>query len=218
VTTGTILLVVTYAVCLHDVFSTFPVFRALVDQTSSDGGEAPASRARKFASGQWAQALGLVGLLGLFTNSWCKLPELRRHYASLTPLDLPGSHLVRFDSETSEMYRALAQYLQAECDTFVTYPGINSLYFWTNKHPPTHLNSTGWGPLSHSQQEQILIALRQSKRPMLVVVAAAAQTWTSYAPPQLSPLIQFVSKECREVTRIGRFILFVPKAEQKSRK
>ena len=104
----------------------------------------------------------------------------------------------------------MAEYLRTECDNFVTYPGINSLYFWTGKRPPTHLNSTGWGQLSHGQQAQILATLRRSPRPLLVIVAAAAQGWADYPPPQISPLTRFVSKDCREIKRIGRFIIFAP--------
>jgi hypothetical protein len=117
------------------------------------------------------------------------------------------------------MYRALSQYLERECDTFVTYPGINSLYFWTGKHPPTHLNSTGWGQLTHAQQEQILTSLRHAQRPLLVVVAAAAQSWTGEGPEPIRPLVRCVREDCREVKRIGRFIIFVPRrSEELSRR
>jgi hypothetical protein len=155
--------------------------------------------------------LGLVALLYLFANVWCRLGDVRREYTSLPALDLPGSRFVHMDAETAGMYRELTAYLEKECDTFVTYPGINSLYFWTGKRPPTHLNSTGWGQLSHLQQEQILMGLRQSRRPLLVVVAAAAQSWSGGAPPPIYPLVRCVVEDCREVKRIGRFILYIPK-------
>ena len=95
------------------------------------------------------------------------------------------------------MYRELARYLERECDTFVTYPGFNSLYFWTGKRPPTHLNSTGWGQLSHPQQERILASLRQAQRPLLVVVAAAAESWKNGAPEPILPLVQNTKTSAR---------------------
>ena len=76
---------------------------------------------------------------------------------------------------------------------------------------PTHCNSTGWGQLSHPQQECILAALRQSPRPMLAVVENALQRWTNDPPPQIAPLTRFVLDECREVKRVGYFVLFVPR-------
>jgi len=160
---------------------------------------------------QWLHILATVSLLYLFANHWCDLARVRREYDSLPPLGLPGSRYVHMDPETTETYGALVKYLASECDSFVTYPGVNSLYLWTGLRPPTHLNSTGWGPLTHQQQEQILAKWRQARRPMLVVVSAAVDRWRKYAPPQLSPLIRCVFEDCREVNRIGGFIIFVPR-------
>ncbi len=198
VTTATVLLVLAYAVCLRDAFQMPNQISERILQM-------------KPRTILFAQTLATLVLLLVFTNVWCKLPSVRQEYASLPALDLPGSRYVHMDTETTEMYRALARYLEAECDTFVTYPGINSLYFWTSKRPPTHLNSTGWGPLSHQQQKQILAALRKAHRPMLVIVAAAAQGWANYVPPQISPLVRCVLEDYREVKHLGRFIILVPK-------
>jgi hypothetical protein len=164
------------------------------------------------------QALALVGLLAFFANWWCRLPEARRHYASLEPLGLKGSRLVRMDAETTELYRSLTAYLEAECDTFVTYPGINSLYFWTGKRPPTQLNSTGWGQLSHAQQEFILGSLQGFKRPLVVVVEASMKTWGLESAQVIRPLTRYVLEDCRPIKRLGRFLIFVPRlSEDKSR-
>ena len=201
-TVATTLLVVSYAVCLSDALPAAQTSFHLRERLTARF----TPRQLKFAS-----ALPFIVLLGLFADVWCKLPAARREFARLPLLDLPGSRRVRVDAELAGMYRELADYLRAECDTFVTYPGINSLYFWSDKQPPTHLNSTGWGQLSHVQQEHILGAWQKAKRPMLVVVADRADAWASYAPPQLAPLIRCVREDCREVKRIGRFILFAPK-------
>lgn len=201
VTTGTLLLVMAYSICLHDAVGT-----ALSLKTFRNRIGASTPRTIQFAS-----ALLLVALLWAFANAWCRLPVVRREYAALPALGLPGSERVHMDAESTEMYRALAAFLRDKCDTFVTYPGINSLYFWTGKQPPTHLNSTGWGQLSHAQQGAILKALFDSPRPMLAVVAAAADSWSTDAPPQIAPLIRCVREDCREAVRIGRFIVFVPK-------
>jgi hypothetical protein len=201
VTMATLLLVLAYGVCLADAF------KALAAQGRFQEWFAPLTPRRL----QFARALGVVVLLYVFLNLWCKLPAVRRHYASLPVLDLPGSRHVRFDQETTGMYRELARYLEKECDTFVTYPGFNSLYFWAGKRPPTHLNSTGWGQLSHRQQEQILGSLRLARRPLLVVVAAAAESWKNGAPPPIQPLVRSVQQDYHEIDRIGRFIVFAPR-------
>ena len=206
VATATVLLIITYTVCLRDAFESLVNALRRTNLPSFTGFRQLPARTLPCL-----QTLGVVVLLYLFTNVWCNLPTVRRHYAELPPLGLAGSRFVHTDTEVTVNYRALTQYLENHCDTFVTYPGINSLYFWTGKRPPTHLNSTGWGQLSHQQQEQILFALTQAKRPMLVVVAPAVQGWVKSVPPQISPLVRFVFQNCREVKRIGGYILFVPK-------
>ena len=207
VTTATILLVPAYPLCLRDFI------HAIVRAPEKLLGRKCKPWRDEFHESLTLpiRALAVVGLLYFFVNVRGELAKVRQEYAGLPSLGLPGSRYVHMDVESTEMYRALTKYLEVECDTFVTYPGINSLYFWTGKRPPTHLNSTGWGPLSHAQQGQILTALRQARRPMLVVVAAAARDWPNYAPPPISPLAHCVLEDCIEVKRIGRFIIFIPK-------
>jgi hypothetical protein len=199
-TTATLLLVVACVVCLADAVE------------SLDARDWLTRRFLSFTPGRVAlvQAFTALFLLAVFINGWCKLPEVRRQYDSLIPLGLPGSRLVRMDAETVGMYRALSEYLDTHCDTFVTYPGINSLYLWTGQLPPTHINSTGWGQLSHAQQNTILGSLKKSSRPLLVVVEAAVRSWGNPGPEAIRPLISFVREHCRPVARLGRFVVFEP--------
>ena len=199
-TTATMLLVVACVVCLADAA------RAL---TAPDW---LTRRVEQFSPARVAllQTFAAFFLLALFINGWSKLPEVRRQYDSLIPLGLPGSRLVRMDAETVGMYRALSEYLDRNCDAFVTYPGINSLYLWTGQPPPTHLNSTGWGQLNHAQQNTILGSLKKSSRPLLVVVEAALRSWGSPGPEAIRPLIECVRGDCRPIARLGRFVIFEP--------
>ncbi len=158
-----------------------------------------------------AQGLAACALVFLFAERWVNIGKVRREHDELPALALPGSSLVRMDQESTEMYRELSAYLRTECDTFVSYPGIHSLYFWSGKRPPTQLNSTGWGQLSHAQQEEILGALRRSRRPLLVVVVAAVDSWSQGVPEPIRPLVRSVKEDWRERRRLGRFIIFEPK-------
>jgi hypothetical protein len=201
VTLGTLLLALAYGICLSDAIrwaaQTSPFRERLIALT-------PTTRLL-------AQGLAGAALIFLFANVWCRLPDVRREYAKLRPLDLPGSSRVHMDDESVEMYRALSQYLAAESGTFVTYPGINSLYLWTGKRPPTQLNSTGWGQLSHAQQEHILASLTKAERPKIAVVEAMMEGWASPAYDPIRPLIRYVTEDCRPLKRIGRFVIFEPK-------
>ena len=200
VTIATLFLVLAYGVCLSDALQVLAQNSRI---TAARGALTSMTR-------NLAHALAGIALLFIFANAWCKLPEVRREHARLRPLDLPGSAHVRMDDETVTMYRSLAQYLAAESGTFVTYPGVNSLYFWADKRPPTQLNSTGWGQLTHAQQREILSTLAKAERPRLVVVEAMMQNWDSAAYDPIRPLVRFVAEECRPLRRMGRFIVFEP--------
>ncbi len=204
-TLATFPLVLAFGICLSDALRSIARWPR------------PAARLSEItpATRRLSGALACVALLFVFTNTWCKLPEVRREYARLWPLDLPGTRWVRMNEELTALNQGLARYLSAECDTFVSYPGINSLYFWAEKTPPTQINSTGWGQLSFAQQEKILGSLRTAPRAKLVVTEAMMQSWgTPYADP-IRPLVRFVEEECRPIRRIGRCLIFElkPKSE-----
>jgi len=201
ITLGTLLLVLAYGVCLHDATTGLAEWIRIRRQIAIPHGH----------TRTLLHALACVALLLVFANFWCALPKVRREYASLPALDLPGSQRIHTDPEVVAMYQSLSAYLAAECDTFVTYPGVNSLYFWAGKQPPTQLNSTGWGLLSHAQQEQILGSLSKASRPRLAVVEAQMQGWDDPAYEPIRPLVRFVTGQCRPLKRIGRFIVFEPR-------
>ena len=198
---GTILLVVTGAVCLHDAL------RGLV---------IPESVKISFAKLRPAtttclQTLGVLVLIYFFANVWCDLPGARRNYAASTPLHLPGSTLVRMQPQATALFEDLSAYLRRESDGFISYPCLNSLYFWTEQRPPTLLNGTGWLQFDHAQQKQILDALLAKNRPRLVLPTTLVQGWSQQAPLQLQPLIECVTQQCEPVARLGPYTIFAPK-------
>ena len=77
--------------------------------------------------------------------------------------------------------------------------------------PPMAANQIRAVPRENGALRLRRLTLRKAQRPMLVVVAAEAQRWASYTPPQIAPLIRFIREDCREATRIGRFIVFIPR-------
>lgn len=198
---GTFLMIPIFTLCLADAMRAMAATRSVADRFV-----ALAPRARSLAYG-----LVVMGLLAVFANVWCQPHRWRARYLSYEPLDLPGSARIRLEPSLVAMYQPLMKYLQAECDTFVTYPGFNSFFFWTGKRPPTQCNSTGWGQLTLAQQEQILAALRQSPRPLLVVHEYMMRSWGAEGPPQIRPLVRCVREEGREVQRIGPFVIFALK-------
>jgi hypothetical protein len=153
--------------------------------------------------------LTLVGLLFLYGGQWC--PPLRywNAHASLPSLDLPGARHVRLPLASLETYRPLTEYLQTHCDTFVTYPGLNSLYFWTGKPPPTQFNVAEIMLLSEHDQNQVVAALKRAKRPLIVLNEQRLFVEESDVLGH-GPIAAFVHDHCREINRLGHFRILAP--------
>ncbi len=194
ITIGSLFVVLAATVCLADV--------AL---HMTERGEGIAARWGQRALPRVAVAIALVCL---FAFAWCQLPAVRKQHASLIPLNLPGAALVRTDAERVNGYRALAEYLTANCDTFITIPGVNDFYFWTGKRPPTQLNPTSISILTTQQQEQVCDALRRADRPLIAILAAIIDN-----PRHGGPLINAVREDYVEVHRIDAFKIFGRKRE-----
>lgn len=154
------------------------------------------------------RALVFTGLLALFTLGWCRPHLWRAYYADLEPLGLPGARRVRLPAGEAGVYQALVAYLRAECDTFVTFPGVNSLHFWTSKAPPTHFNTTAWmNLLRDDQQQQVVEALRRVKRRGVVANEPGVRGYR-FEP---RALVRHIREEYEEVARFGYFQVLAPK-------
>jgi hypothetical protein len=196
---GSMLLVVATTVCLADV-----IVEGMALQRA-----APLLKRLPIARAACATAL-----LCFFALIWCKLPSTRRNHTALPRLNLPGATLVRTDTEMVQRYQALAQYLQANCDTFITCPGINDFYFWTGKRPPTHLNPTTISILTVRQQEQILTALRGAEKPLIVILASIVNEPGRRGSGSIRVLLQALRDEYVEVHEIAPFKIYALKRNQ----
>jgi hypothetical protein len=203
VSDGTCFLVVGYALCLADTGRALRLGERFANRTAT---LSPTTL-------RLATTLPTILLLYVFANVWCELPSLRRGYAALVPLDLPGSRSIRVTQESRSFFHEMTDYLAAESDSFVTLPSMNSLYFWTGKRPPTQLNGTGWFQFGHRQQAEILSALWHSDRPRLLLPGDFEKHLSIYwyKPQQIAPLLDFLAHDCEEVHRIGPMVVYGPK-------
>jgi hypothetical protein len=197
---GTFLLVLTYALCLNDALRNI----SLAKITDAFAKLRPTSQLG-------LQTSVVLALVVVFTNVWCDLPSVRRAYAAAAPLNLPGSKAVRMQPGAVALFQDLSHYLRTESDSFISYPCLNSLYFWTEQAPPTQLNGTGWLQFDPAQQQRILDALLMHSRPRLVLPTKLVQSWSQQAPLLLRPLVDCVTQQCEAVTNIGPYTVFSPK-------
>lgn len=203
---STLLLIVAYTLCLHDAAQLYRQRRQ--HKTAATGAPGAVARAGMAATAGAACVL----VLAVYTVLWMELPRLRAHHAATAPLALPGTHLVRLNPSLNALYRTLTEHLKADADTFVTYPGFHSLYFWTGMAPPTHYNTTVWQLLSDDQQAAIVAALRRHARPRIMLSHDPREYWRSRDPATLRPFERLVVEEYEDVAIIGPIVILAPRS------
>jgi hypothetical protein len=190
---ATVLPILTYSLCLHDAIT------ALAAQPRVATGLHAVSR----RTTELLQTLVVMFLLYIFATRWCNPFSAWHYYTSVPRLALSGAEHLRLPENQVRVYQTLAGYLSAESDTFITMPGLNSLYFWAHKPPPTCFNISEVVLLTESQQSRVIAALEAARRPLIVV-----------NPEQLGfsvtkgPLRDLIDRRCREVIRFGDFHIF----------
>lgn len=91
-------------------------------------------------------------------------------YRGQTPLNLRGASRIRLPHDQAAEYQWVVANLRAHAETFVSLPGLNSLYFWTGERPPTATNVTTWMTLlDDGQQRSIARSLLSHDRACAVV-------------------------------------------------
>lgn len=149
-------------------------------------------------------------ILYVFVGGLCNPLELWQRFVSVPPLGLPGARYLRLKQDESQHFRELSQYVQTHCDTFLTIPGLNSLYFWTEAQAPTLLTINGEGVMpSARQQDLIVAALRRAKQPLIILGESRWGSEVRLSKP-VGPLMDFVRDECRQVRTIGSYRILAP--------
>jgi hypothetical protein len=198
---ATFLLILIFSLCLYDAFQAC-MRVPWIDQW--------ACRLSPRTSGLLS-VLVLAGLLHLFTVEWCKPVARWRAYAPTPSLGLPGARLIHLAKFQTGYYRTLADYLRKQSDTFVVVPGLNSLYFWAGKTPPTYANVTGESIFPpRDRQSQMVEALRKTKRPLILITEQSLREARGSGALAKSPLGGFLKGECQEAGQIQNFRVLAP--------
>ena len=118
-----------------------------------------------------------------------------QEYVAFTPLSLPGAESVRVPAATGAQLRALSRNIDQRCAGFITYPGMNSLYFWTRQQPPAELSSEVWFlVLDDSQQQSIVTNLQAKPRLCVVRNSASIAMWVRGRPVPQRALIRWIDE------------------------
>jgi hypothetical protein len=137
-------------------------------------------------------AMALAGA-ALLWFSWLLGSDMRMRYESLPSAGLAGAERLHMEETQAAAYRWLCYNLEAHADTLVTMPGLNSLYFWTAKEPPTTWNTTHWMTLfDNDRQQRIVEALASYPRVCAVRKQELAQRWLRGQAIDEMPLVRSI--------------------------
>ena len=156
--------------------------------------------------------LALLSLIvAFYYPQFSPVPLLERYHA-LVPLQLPGASRMRLRQEQVQLYREIVANIDEQCDTFVSMPGFNSLYFWTRQDPPTAQNATTWMTLFDDQMQQNIVDRLMSLRSLCVVYnQPVTEEWVGGRNIDRGPLVRYIRTSFRTLRTTGDFELMVPK-------
>ena len=98
------------------------------------------ARRAPFAIGAIAATVAMVVLVSIQLKQG--LDQVRAAYGGSVSLGLPGAEDVRVSPEKAANYQAIVAAIDENCESFVTLPGMNSFYLWTQQEPPAGYKPT----------------------------------------------------------------------------
>ncbi len=147
-------------------------------------------------------ALFAIVVLGLTAKSvaYDRLRQVKEVYDAQVPLNLPGAERIRVSKPDAFAYRWLSDALSTRCASFLTMPGLYSLYLFTDKEPPTLLTVTAWMTiLSRAQQEEVRDEFARMPSPRCVIRnRRLVRIWTMGAAAgdvSNSPLVRYIDEQ-----------------------
>lgn len=191
---ATFLLLPVAAVALHDVLRWWA------------GVPRPSAATAPAAWPRLARPVAAAGVVLAVLLAVAGAAQRYAYYRGQVPLDLPGARRLRVSEAQARQYRDLVAALRDK-DRFFTTTGLNSLYFWTEKKPPTRL------VLTHEVRQFPVERLKGTVDAVLAhgrscVVAGGRSI--AYTPPY-PPFHGYIEEHFVPTTRVGDYVLMEPK-------
>jgi len=162
----------------------------------------------------FARAAGTATIVMIAAGYPMQVWRAREVYNARVPLKLPGAERVRARADQVAAYRWMVGLLKQNCDTFVGYPGLPSLYFWTAKpmpgpaeKAPGPLNLDAW-IVTYSAEEQSAVVeeFQQHANGCVVYYPSGVAFWNrSGADLSGQPLVHFIQTHFRTVAKMGEY-------------
>ena len=151
----------------------------------------------------------LVGMFYVYAPRY-SVHGMQDQYAARPSLDLPGARRVHVEPQTAAKYQRAVAWIRRDCDSLLSLPGLNSLYFWSQKAPPTHKNPGAWMTLlDDAAQREKIDRVASDLRACVVRDRAIAEFWNQGRDVSHRPLVRFIDESFHTVAMSGSLELMV---------
>jgi hypothetical protein len=170
-------------------------------------GALPAGAERRALAGVGALAAAIAALALGNVMLRQQVQQARAAYNASVSLGLPGATDMRLFPGDVELYREITAGIDRRCSSFLTLPGMNSFYIWTDQEPPTGYNATAWPDLFDDAQQQRIIKETRSIRGLcLLENAGLAEGWSAGVIPDV-PLVRYLDRGFEPIAQFGNYRL-----------
>jgi len=165
-------------------------------------------RERRAALAIATAAVAVLAAVLVETQLRKPLQEVRAAYDERISLGLPGAADIHVEPQEARTYRVISRAIEANCGSFLTLPGLNSFYLWTERDPPTGFNTTAWTTLLDDPSQRMIVSATRSTADLCVLEnAPMAAGWSGGTIPD-GPLVRYLrGAEFRTVFRFGDYAL-----------
>jgi hypothetical protein len=134
----------------------------------------------------------------------------RQSYQANVPAGLHGAARVRIPAEQASTLSQVTDSLRGSCDTYISYPGMDSFYLFAQMQPPTGFNPTGWMWLmSEDQQRQVVAASQSINRLCVVENDGIVAYWAQGRPIPRGPLLDYIQQNFMPEYSVGGYTILV---------
>lgn len=171
-------------------------------------------------SPQWLPTLRLAGVVvavalvaRMAVPAWATAAKTAwPAYRDGVSLGLPGATWLRVPADQAETLRWVTGELRRNCSIFVSLPGLNSFYLWSQEPPPTGLNTTTWMfLLSADAQQRIVDSIDGIDRVCVLHSPGLVDFWRQSRPIPDRPLSRYIELRFTPQSARGGYAILVRK-------
>jgi hypothetical protein len=127
---------------------------------------------------------------------------MRDRHTRHLPLGLPGTANLRLAATQATAYRILVLNAAVHADMLFSLPGMFSLNVWTGLPTATSRNTTLWFTLLNAQEQaDIIAALTEDERPVVIVQESPARSGARSAPARRVTISRYRAAGAASVPR-----------------